>query len=142
VRSSFGGLGARQVDPRTGEILDADIGIDPVRLRNRRFQRVEQIPSLASLAGSSKNADQFCLQAEYAAQELNFTLDLLEARGDITPDSPQAEAFVLADLKDTVMHEVGHALGLRHNFRSSTVYTQPQLNDPEFTNNNGITGTC
>ena len=25
----------RQVDPRTGEILDADIGIDPVRLRNR-----------------------------------------------------------------------------------------------------------
>jgi hypothetical protein len=33
-----------QVDPRSGEIIDADIGIDPVRLRNRRFQRVEQIP--------------------------------------------------------------------------------------------------
>ena len=68
-----------------------------------------------------------------SAQELDFALDLLEARGEIEPDSPEAEPFVLEDLKDVVIHEVGHALGLRHNFRASTVYTQAQLNDPEFT---------
>ena len=44
ARPLFGGIGPSQVDPRSGEIIDADIGIDPARLRNRRFQRVEQIP--------------------------------------------------------------------------------------------------
>ena len=39
------------------------------------------------------------------------------------------------------MHEVGHALGLTHNFRASTVYTSAQLADPEFTRNNGIAGS-
>src|SRR5205814_9846931 len=37
ARPLFGGIGPSQVDPRSGEILDADIGIDPVRFRNRRF---------------------------------------------------------------------------------------------------------
>jgi hypothetical protein len=39
------------------------------------------------------------------------------------------------------MHEVGHALGLRHNFRASTAYTEQQLSDPEFTRVHGNTGS-
>jgi hypothetical protein len=39
------------------------------------------------------------------------------------------------------MHEVGHTLGLRHNFRASTIYTAAQLADPEFTAKNGIAGS-
>ena len=39
------------------------------------------------------------------------------------------------------MHEVGHTLGLRHNFRASTVYTLAQLDDPAFTAANGISGS-
>ena len=39
------------------------------------------------------------------------------------------------------MHEVGHTLGLTHNFRASTVYTEAQLADPEFTRKNGIAGS-
>jgi predicted Zn-dependent protease len=31
---------------------------------------------------------------------------------------------VQAQIKDTIMHEVGHTLGLKHNFRSSTVITR------------------
>jgi hypothetical protein len=82
-----------------------------------------------------------CQEQDYAAQEMNFALDLLEARGDIDPDGPEAEAFVLADIKDVVMHEVGHALGLRHNFRASMIYSQSQLNDPDFTHEHGIAGS-
>ena len=72
---------------------------------------------------------------------MNFALDLLEARGEIDPDGPEAEAFVLADVKDVVMHEVGHALGLRHNFRASMIYSQTQLNDADFTRDHGIAGS-
>ena len=139
ARPMFGGIGPSQVDPRTGEILDADIGIDPVRLRNRRIQRVEYVPQ--PIAPTGQRAAMLCQQADFAAMELGFALDLLEARGDVEPDSPEAEQFVLDDLKDIVTHEVGHTLGLRHNFRASTIYTQAQLNDPEFTRANGIAGS-
>jgi predicted Zn-dependent protease with MMP-like domain len=139
ARPAFGGIGPSQVDPRTGEILDADIGIDPTRLRQRRIQHVEQIPQ--PIAPLGRNAAMVCQIDDFAAAEMGFALDLLEARGEIEPDSPEAEAFVLEDLKDVVMHEVGHTLGLRHNFRASTVYTPAQLADPGFTKANGISGS-
>ena len=73
--------------------------------------------------------------------EVGFALDLLAARGDIDPDSPEAEAIVLDQLKFVVTHEVGHTLGLAHNFRSSTIYTLDQLEDAEFTKVNGLSGS-
>ena len=58
---------------------------------------------------------------------MQFGLDLLVERGEIEPGSPEADAFVAASLKAVVMHEVGHTLGLRHNFRASTVYSLAQI---------------
>jgi Met-zincin len=66
---------------------------------------------------------------------------VLEARGDIDPASPEAEAFVQDYIKDVTMHEVGHTLGLRHNFRSSRIYTDQQISDPAFTAANGLAGS-
>jgi hypothetical protein len=39
---------------------------------------------------------------------------------------------------DIVMHEVGHTLGLRHNFAGSAAYSRDQLRDPEFVAEHGI----
>ncbi len=39
------------------------------------------------------------------------------------------------------MHEVGHTLGLKHNFKGSTVCTRRQLQDRDFTEKNGISGS-
>jgi hypothetical protein len=39
------------------------------------------------------------------------------------------------------MHEVGHTLGLRHNFRSSRIYTDQQLSDEAFTRQNSLAGS-
>ena len=44
-------------------------------------------------------------------------------------------------LTDTTMHEVGHTLGFQHNFRSSGIYSLKQIQDPEFTKKNGLTGS-
>ena len=76
-----------------------------------------------------------------AFQEAAFATGLLEARGDLDPNGPEAEAIVKATLKDVITHEVGHTLGLRHNFRASTIYTEKQLSDPEFTRKNGLGGS-
>lgn len=142
AKASFGAIGPSQVDPRTGEILDADIAIDAVRLRNARNRRVETITtSQNAWWAHSDSQHTLCMYSEFAANESNFALDILQLRGDILPDSPESETFVLNDLRDVVMHEVGHTLGLRHNFRASTVFTTEQLSDPKFTKANGISGS-
>jgi hypothetical protein len=78
-----------------------------------------------------------CEDAETAAQELHYALDLLEARG-LELDGPEADALAKAYLKRTIMHEVGHTIGLRHNFRASTVNDLKKIHDAEFTKVNGI----
>ncbi|MER3496773.1 MAG: hypothetical protein C4320_08425 [Armatimonadota bacterium] len=37
-----------------------------------------------------------------------------------------------------VSHEVGHTLGLEHNFKASVAYSTKQLRDPEFTKKHGV----
>ena len=34
-------------------------------------------------------------------------------------------------MKSVVTHEVGHTLGLRHNFKASSLLTMDEINDPE-----------
>jgi len=88
--------------------------------------------------GRVRGADgELCDHAEAAAQEFHYALDLLEARG-LELDTPEAEALAQAYLKDVIMHEVGHTLGLRHNFRASTIYDLKQIQDPNFTKINGV----
>jgi hypothetical protein len=124
-------IGPSQADPRTGEILDADIGMSDVFTRGARRAVVEDL-------GRVRGADgELCDHAEAAAQELHYALDLLEARG-LELDTPEAEALAQAYLKHVIMHEVGHTLGLRHNFRASTMYDLKQIQDPNFTKINGV----
>ena len=144
-------IGPSHKDPRTGEILDADIATGYGFTRGPRRFVAEDLgmpPSAEPLAAfiadpleaHRSGPDGLHLACGYAwqsASEFEFALELLEARG-IGWDSPQADALAKANLKRNVMHEVGHTLGLRHNFRSSTVYTLAQMRDPAFTRANGV----
>jgi len=144
--SSDGGpaIGPSQVDPRTGEILDADIVFTDVFARSSRRFIVEDLPHKASgtaLPSMSLRGDTDCTYAQQALDEEQFALDILEARGEIDPASPQAEKFVDDYIRQVIAHEVGHTLGLRHNFRASTAYTPAELADPDFTKRNGVTAS-
>ncbi|MBH9553215.1 zinc-dependent metalloprotease [Inhella sp. 4Y17] len=146
-------IGPSHVDPRTGEILDADIGMSDVFARGSRRFLAEDVsghashgdhdhsPAALPRLGSKHQHAAYCNYTEQAASEMNFAMDLLEARGDIAPDSPEAEAFVNAVIKDVIMHEVGHTLGLKHNFKASTVVTQAQLKDKAFVEANGLSAS-
>ena len=147
------GVGPSHSDPRSGEILDADIRIGDGWARALRREVVEQVGSHAArdpagLAAVSakwqpgtKDSHAYCSYGEEALSEAHFALEALYAAGEITPDSPEAEAFVQGYLKLVVMHEVGHALGLKHNFKASTVYSAAQLRNPAFTEANGVTSS-
>ena len=154
-------IGPSRTDPRTGEILDADISFSDGWTRLPRRRAVEQLVSVAQgnhhehaharqtqrtsdeiLQGLARGeVPHLCEFENHAMQEVGFALDLLAARGDIEPDSPEAEAIVMEQLKDVVAHEVGHTLGLTHNFRASTIYTLDQLENRAFTEANGLSGS-
>ena len=48
------------------------------------------------------------------------------------------ENFIGLALKELVMHEVGHTLGLRHNFRSSTLRSMDELKDRKLVEEKGF----
>ena len=131
-------IGPSQVDPRSGEILDADIGMSDIFARSARRSLAEDIGRPALQTGGDQA---HCNFAHEAALEMDFAFDLLELRGEIDMGSPEAEQLAQTYVKSVMMHEVGHTLGLRHNFRSSTIYSLKQLQDADFTRKNGLTGS-
>ena len=169
-------VGPSRIDPRTGEILDADITIGNGWVTLPRRQSTEQwprpMPALSALSASGVDANgltrlddsrsflrttsatlprdivvngdtgsDLCSYGQSAIEEASFALDLLAMRAGDAMDPKESERIVHAVLKDVVTHEVGHTLGLRHNFRASTIYTQKQISDPAFTRANGLTGS-
>jgi hypothetical protein len=51
------------------------------------------------------------------------------------------EEFLGQAIKEVVMHEVGHSLGLRHNFKASIMLRPDQINDTSITRVKGMTGS-
>ena len=141
--------GPSHSDPRTGEIFDADIRMSDVFGRGSRRQARDdvsmplgdtRVPTWRAGFDALRTAD-FCTYAADSVNELGFALDLLEARGELEPDTPETEAFVQNYIKDVITHEVGHTLGLRHNFKASTTVKRDQLLDKNFGASKGISGS-
>jgi hypothetical protein len=57
------------------------------------------------------------------------------------PEPKLPEEFLGQAIKEVVMHEVGHSLGLRHNFKASIMLKPDQINDTSITRVKGMTGS-
>jgi hypothetical protein len=135
-------IGPSRVNPYTGEILDADILFDASMVRFEREEYQILISDPAKLLGyADAPADGVqageeirrcrCGMAHGLKRELTLGLAALEARGLWKPGEPVPLEFVGAAIKHIVMHEVGHTLGLRHNFKASSIRSLAEINDPK-----------
>ncbi|MBI4469176.1 MAG: zinc-dependent metalloprotease [Acidobacteria bacterium] len=143
--------GPSRTNPMTGEIYDADIRFAESMTRFMRREASEQIAPVAA-AWENSTPSPFvspwsrnrvfaaCDYAQGAVLEAAFVSDLLLARG-MDPQGPEAESFIKEFLREIAAHEVGHTLGLRHNFRASTIHTFEQLQDTAITARDGLTGS-
>ncbi|MFL5339876.1 MAG: zinc-dependent metalloprotease [Gemmataceae bacterium] len=72
-------------------------------------------------------------------QELSLAAAALLVRGPLEKGVP--DELIQQAVKETVMHEVGHTLGLRHNFKGSTMLKAEQLHDLNVTRKQGLVGS-
>ena len=138
-------------DPGTGQIYDADIRFSEAMTRFFRREVNEQIYPLAMpweyspprafvAPWSMTNASYQCDVAAGAVRDAEFAFDLLVGRG-MDPNGAEADKFIKDFLREIAAHEVGHTLGLRHNFRASTIHSFEQAQDASVTARDGLTGS-
>ncbi len=144
--------GPSAVNPLSGEIYDADIRFDAGFTRFIRREANEYVnpaglpwldldqPSRPFLAPWHDGSEDFCDYVQGAVLDAEFSFDLLVSRG-MDPQGSEAKQFMHEYLVEVAAHEVGHTLGLRHNFRASSIHTLEQGDDPQFTAREGLTGS-
>jgi Met-zincin/Domain of unknown function (DUF5117) len=73
--------------------------------------------------------------------ELGLAAMVLAARGETVSADKVPEELIGQAIKEVTMHEVGHTLGLRHNFKASTMLKNEQLHDTAITRKLGLVGS-
>ena len=145
-------VGPSRANPFTGELYDADIRIsaDFTRAFYREFDEfvlpvtADNDNPLALWDDHNHDHNHDNKQCKYAmnlSNQMILSWHALISEGAINGSKKQLKEYVHNGLVDLVLHEVGHTLGLRHNFKASSIFTIDQLSNPEFTKKNGISGS-
>ena len=74
-----------------------------------------------------------------AANQFDFGSLALTLFQNTTPNSDKMQQYIHQYLRLIIAHEVGHTLGLRHNFRGSTQLPPNELNATKITRDRGLT---
>jgi hypothetical protein len=143
-------MGPSRVNPYTGQILDADIIFDADFLTSWKQEYETFNPqTIAEMTGGEleiyntftnrpkaifderplTGAD--CTLASGMGMQLVFGATAIMAGADPKLNEANLEKLIQQGLKEVTMHEVGHTLGLRHNFKGSKWQSLKDMNDTE-----------
>ena len=131
----FGGYGPSFVNPRTGQILGADIMLEFAFLTSSlRYDKL--------FDNATPNADsdlpQYCSLGHDLHISNLFGTQALRVSG---ASKLEIDALLKDSVYYLILHEIGHTLGLNHNMKSSQLHTPAQLHDKSRTGKMGLTGS-
>ncbi|MGV3608910.1 MAG: zinc-dependent metalloprotease [Planctomycetaceae bacterium] len=144
-------MGPSRVNPYTGQILDADIIFDADFLTYWKEDFENLTPqAIADMTGgpldfegqkdrvgprgifSMKPVANECLLSRGLTSQFAFGAAAIQAAAaDPKIAAENLDKFIMQGLKEVTMHEVGHTLGLRHNFKASKWMSLADMNNPE-----------
>ena len=139
----YGAIGPSFVNPKTGQIIGADITIEwtagsiyPIYYD---LFNAEQSQSQLLNLGFPQN-EQFCsLASELKAQLMAGTTIADIADGGLSEH--ELMEIHKQFLYFLIMHEMGHTLGLNHNMKSSQIWKLSDINDSKMTRQYGLMGS-
>jgi len=123
----WGGYGPSFVNPRTGEILGADIMLEWTYITNRIFS--DELFNERSHAGHN------CDAAHFQQVEKSLGINYIK---NMNLSEELEDELVKQSLYRLVLHEVGHTLGLSHNFKGSTLLSNDELNNKKIVAERGV----
>ncbi len=135
-----------RANPLTGEILNASLNMDGVFAAGAHadFDHVLDPGSYAhprEIGAVAKKSDpRLCDLTQAGAMDHSNGLEAIEAMNP-TMAPEERKKFIDEYVTETVAHEMGHCMGLRHNFAASTQFGPAQLSDPAIVAAHGIGGT-
>ena len=143
VSSDLGfAIGLRFVNPRTGQILGADITIDYGLL----VRSVSEDDTYALFTGQSALDENN--GSLFARDNCSIAKGLKTMQGSALTIAEAFDAALeeLATLKDQyltylILHEMGHTIGLNHNMKASTMLSPQEMNNKEITRKWGLTAS-
>ena len=125
----WGGYGPSFVNPKTGEILGADIMLEWSYI-TRRVYEDDLFNDF-----NENTLNQYCNAGKYQQIETSLAIDYIKAY-DL--GSEMEKELIKQSLYRLVLHEVGHTLGLNHNFKGSTLLSTEELNNKDIVNKRGV----
>jgi hypothetical protein len=123
-------IGQSRTDPVTGEIYQATLGVSAMHPRSALGAVFQDVGEGDDDEKSAKKSpahvhDAKCGHAAALAKQAQMSLAVIESRGGMS--EADKERFVQDYIMDLTLHEVGHTLGLRHNFLAKTWRTAEEL---------------
>jgi hypothetical protein len=141
----FGGYGPSFTNPRTGQILGADIMLEYSFVTNRLHQdRLFETAALGHIepfdAGELADLHEagHCTAGLHLQNAALFGMQALRAAG-VTDE--QMTDYINQSIYYLVLHEVGHTLGLNHNMKATQLWSPSELNNAAVTSREGLYGS-
>ena len=136
-KPSYGAIGPSFVNPRTGQILGADITVE--------WYSGSSTPIFDELFGTSAAAAP-AMSKNYISCDLGTELKQQFVSGLTTleaMDAPPAEISEMHKefLYFLILHEMGHTMGLNHNMKASIMLNATEVNDKSITRVKGLQGS-
>lgn len=143
-QSLYGAIGPSVVDPRTGEILDADILFEANMFLGTKDSYREFVAPRAAIDEIFNVSEEELAAMENGGEssalytELNMQMQMAESLIKARKNNYSMDEFVYEFARWVTMHEVGHTLGLRHNFRGSVDTPVDKLYDEDWAKDRGV----
>jgi hypothetical protein len=151
----YGAIGPSFVNPKTGQILGADITVEwftgsasPIQEELFDVKSLNtDLPSLllnpqqstapVSFPGNS-NKRMYCTLGSELKAQFTAGLTTLEATGASPAEIKELHKQFLYYL---IMHEMGHTMGLNHNMKASQMLSPAEVNNKDITRKMGLQGS-
>jgi hypothetical protein len=148
---TYGAIGPSFVNPKTGQILGADITVEwfsgsAIPIQEELFNgypvigemQKENDPLNTYLSANQKKHWMSCNLAQELKAQFTTGMTVLDVDG---ADPKEISVMHKQFLYFLIMHEMGHTLGLNHNMKSSQMLSPADINNTSLTHSVGLQGS-